>query len=88
MVTIYRFTADWCGPCKVMGPTIERIGEEYRDKGVNVKKINVDDNQELVAQYGVRSIPTLVFEKDGKEVDRTVGNQSYDEIVSRIKQHG
>ena len=87
MLTVYRFTADWCGPCKVMAPTIERIVEEYKGQPIMIKSINVDENRELAEQYGVRSIPTLVFEKAGQEVDRTVGNQRYEDIVSRIKQH-
>ena len=87
MLTVYRFTADWCGPCKVLAPTLEKIANEYKDQTVEIRTVNVDENQELTQKYGVRSIPTLVFEKAGQEVDRTVGNQKYEDIVSRIKQY-
>ena len=71
----------------MMAPTIEKISEEYKDLGISIQSINVDDNLEMAKQYGVKSIPTLVFEKSGKEVDRTIGNQKYEDIVSRIKLH-
>ena len=87
MLTLYRFTADWCGPCKMLAPTLEKIAHEYEGQPLEIKTINVDENQELTAKYGVRSIPTLIFEKAGQEVDRTVGNQKYEDIVSRIKQY-
>ena len=59
------FYADWCGPCKMMAPVVEEISEELQDK-VKVCKVNVDENQDLAMQYGIMSIPTLVFIKNGK----------------------
>ena len=65
------FWADWCGPCKMLGPVIEQLAGQYPD--VVVGKVNVDDEQELALRYGVMSIPTVIFFKDGKEIDRKVG---------------
>ena len=65
------FWADWCGPCRMLGPVIEQLAGQYPD--VVVGKVNVDDEQELALRYGVMSIPTVIFFKDGKEIDRKVG---------------
>ena len=65
------FWADWCGPCRMLGPVIEQLAARYPD--VVVGKVNVDDEQELALRYGVMSIPTVIFFKDGKEIDRKVG---------------
>jgi len=66
------FWADWCGPCKMLAPVIEGLGDEYEGKAI-VGKINVDEEQELAIRYGVMSIPTVIFFKDGEEVARKVG---------------
>lgn len=65
------FWAPWCGPCKMLGPIIEQFAEET--EGVTIAKVNVDDEQELAMEFGVMSIPTVIFFKDGKEVTRKVG---------------
>lgn len=69
------FWATWCGPCKMVAPVIEEIGKKYDGKAV-VAKVDVDENQGLAAKYGVMSIPTVIFFKNGKEVARKVGVQS------------
>jgi len=66
------FWADWCGPCKMLAPVIEGLGDEYEGKAI-VGKVNVDEEQELAIRYGVMSIPTVIFFKDGEEVARKVG---------------
>lgn len=66
------FWASWCGPCRMLGPVVEKLAEEYEGKAV-IGKINVDEQQELAVRYGVMSIPTVIFFKDGKEIDRKVG---------------
>ena len=66
------FWADWCGPCKMLGPVIDGLAAQYAGKAV-VGKVNVDEEQELAIRYGVMSIPTVIFFKDGKEIDRKVG---------------
>ena len=63
------FWADWCGPCKMLAPLIESLDKEYEGR-VTVGKVNVDDEQELAIRYGVMSIPTVIFFKDGQEIDR------------------
>ncbi|MCL7752398.1 thioredoxin [Polaribacter sp. Z022] len=66
------FYADWCGPCRTLLPTIHKLADELKDH-VAIKKINVDNNQELAAKFGIRNIPTLVFIKDGKAVEKHTG---------------
>ena len=66
------FWADWCGPCKMLAPLVENLDKEYEGR-VTVGKVNVDDEQELAIRYGVMSIPTVIFFKDGQEIDRKVG---------------
>ena len=66
------FWADWCGPCKMLAPVIEGLGDDYEGRAV-VGKINVDEEQELAIRYGVMSIPTVIFFKDGEEIARKVG---------------
>ncbi len=66
------FWAEWCGPCRMVGPIIEDISKEYEDKAV-VGKLDVDANQEFAAKYGVRNIPTVLIFKDGEIVGRQVG---------------
>ena len=78
------FWAPWCGPCKMIGPTIEEIAEEYSDK-LKVGKCNVDENQDLVKDYDVQSIPTLILFKDGKEVNKTMGAAPKERIINMFK---
>jgi thioredoxin 1 len=68
------FWAPWCGPCRMVSPVVENLADENQGK-INVGKINVDENQNLAIQYGIRSIPTLAFFKGGAEVKRIVGAQ-------------
>ena len=66
------FWAAWCGPCRMLAPMVDDLAEKYAGKVV-VGKVNVDEEQELAIRYGVMSIPTVIFFKDGKEIDRKVG---------------
>jgi len=68
------FWADWCGPCRMLAPVIDKLAEKY-DGWVAVGKVNVDEQAELAARYGVQSIPTVIFFKGGQEAARTVGVQ-------------
>ncbi|MDG4894606.1 MULTISPECIES: thioredoxin [unclassified Mesorhizobium] len=69
---VVDFWAEWCGPCKMIGPSLEEIARELGSK-VKVAKLNIDENPELAAQYGVRSIPTLMIFKGGEVADMKVG---------------
>ena len=77
------FWAEWCGPCRMVGPVVEEIAQEYGDKAV-IGKVNVDEAPNLSAKFGVRSIPMLVFMKDGAAKDSVVGVQSKDALMKRL----
>lgn len=80
------FWAEWCGPCRMVGPVIEEISNDYTDKAV-IAKLDVDSNQEFAAKYGVRNIPTVLFFKDGEMVERKVGvapKDNYTEILEKL----
>jgi len=66
------FWAEWCGPCRMVGPIVEEIAGEYEGKAI-VGKVDVDSNQEIASRYGIRNIPTLIFLKNGELVDKSVG---------------
>jgi len=80
------FWAAWCGPCRMVGPIIEQISEEYTDKAV-VGKLDVDANQEFAAKYGVRNIPTVLIFQNGEVVGRQVGvapKDAYTEAIDSL----
>jgi len=80
------FWAEWCGPCKALGPKLEEIAGEMGNKVV-IAKMNVDENPGMPAKYGVRGIPTLILFKDGKEVDQIVGNHPKENILALLQKH-
>ncbi len=80
------FWATWCGPCRVLSPTVDEIDAEYSGKVV-VAKCNVDDADEIAMKYRVMSIPTLLYFKNGQLVDKTVGLVPKEEIVERHSKH-
>jgi len=71
-VAVVDFWAEWCGPCKLVGPIIDELSHEYEGKAI-IGKLDVDNNPQVSMQFGIRSIPTLLFIKDGKVVDKHVG---------------
>lgn len=79
---ILDFYADWCGPCRMVGPIISEIASERND--IKVGKVNVDEQPALAAQFGVMSIPMLVVIKDGKVVNSSVGAKPKDEILAML----
>ena len=82
-ITLVDFYADWCGPCRMLAPIIDKISEDYKDK-INVVKVNVDNVREVAIRYGIQSIPTVILIKDGSAVKMNVGFISYDEIKEMI----
>ena len=85
-VTLVDFYATWCGPCKMLAPFIEEIADEYEEK-VKVCKVDVDNVEVLAYKYNVRSIPTLMYFKDGKLKDINVGFQDKASIVNVLKKY-
>lgn len=79
------FWAPWCGPCKMLGPVIDGLADELSGKAV-VGKVNIDDEPDLAAKYGVVTIPTIILFKDGQEVNRLVGVQSKLTLTQMVEQ--
>lgn len=77
------FWADWCGPCRMMSPVIDKIAEEMGDK-VKVCKVNVDENHELAEKYEIMTIPAFIIVKNGAETGRTIGVQPKEDILKLI----
>jgi thioredoxin 1 len=79
---LLQFSADWCAPCKAMGPTIEQFKKRSE---VTYQKVNVDTDNKLAQKYGVRNIPCFIVLKDGIAVGRQVGTQSVDQLLELVK---
>ncbi len=86
-VTMVDFWAAWCGPCRMVAPIVEELAEEYADEGLTVGKLDVDQNPRLTIQFGVRSIPSVLFFKDGKHVDTVVGAVPRPTLEAKVKEH-
>lgn len=84
-LVLVDFYADWCMPCKMLSPILEELSEEIDD--VKIVKVNTDKNQELASSFGVMSIPTLLFVKDGKVIDTLVGMRPKEELEQVIKSY-
>ena len=77
------FWAPWCGPCRMVSPIVEELAEEYGDKA-SFAKVNVDENQKMAARYGIRSIPTLLFFKEGKPMHQVIGFSPKKELKRQL----
>lgn len=79
------FWAPWCGPCKMIGPIIEEFAKEY-EKKIKIGKINIDEDTKIATQFGIMSIPTLIFFKKGKAVDQLVGALNKHDLKKKIEE--
>ena len=82
---VLDFWATWCGPCKMLSPVLDELAAEYSDR-VRFCKVNVDDELELSARFGIASIPTLIFFKNGEILKKTVGYREKDELEETLKE--
>jgi len=78
------FWAEWCGPCKMIGPILDELAEEYQGR-VKIVKVNIDDEQALAAEYGVRAVPTLLLFSQGQVADQIVGLRSKRDLKSSFE---
>ena len=85
-LSVVDFWAEWCGPCRAIGPVIEELATEYTGK-VNIGKVNVDENPQVSMNYGITSIPAILFIKNGEVVDKLVGVQPKGNFVKKIQSH-
>lgn len=81
---VLDFWAPWCGPCRVLGPIIEALSIDEVNKDIVIGKVNVDENQELGAKYAVRSLPTVLFIKNGEVVDKLIGAVAQNVLQDKI----
>ncbi|MBR1889379.1 MAG: thioredoxin [Alloprevotella sp.] len=81
---IIDFSATWCGPCRMMAPIISELSDIYAEK-IIVGKVDVDENPDICAKYGIRNIPTILFFKNGEVVDKVVGAQPKSELEKRAE---
>jgi thioredoxin 1 len=86
-LAVVDFWAEWCGPCRIIAPLLEQLSQEYAEKGLKVAKLDVDANQQTAMRFNVRSIPTVMFFKNGKHVDTVVGAVPKAHLSGKITQH-
>jgi thioredoxin 1 len=85
-LTVVDFWAQWCGPCLAIGPTIEALAKEYEGKA-NIGKLNVDENPNISMQYGITSIPCILYIKNGQVVDKQLGAAPRNVFEKKLQQH-
>jgi len=86
-LALVDFWAEWCGPCRMVGPVVEQLAGEYADQGVIVGKLDVDANPRVTSRFGIRSIPAILFFKDGQHVDTVVGAVPKAHLEKKIQEH-
>ncbi|SEA52815.1 thioredoxin [Arachidicoccus rhizosphaerae] len=85
-LTVVDFWAEWCGPCRAIGPVVEELAKEY-DGQVKIGKLNVDNNPDVSVKYGITSIPAILFIKNGEVVDKQIGAVPKSVLDQKIKAH-
>ncbi|MBI4541041.1 MAG: thioredoxin [Gemmatimonadetes bacterium] len=86
-LVIVDFWAEWCGPCRIVSPIVEQLAGEYHDRGVRVAKLDVDDNPKVSSRFSIRSIPSILFFKDGEHVDTVIGAVPKGYLERKILEH-
>ncbi|MGM0125103.1 thioredoxin [Enterococcus sp. AZ194] len=86
-LVLIDFWATWCGPCRMQAPILEQLNEEYDDGELKIVKMDVDENPETPASFGVMSIPTLLLKKDGEVVEKLIGVHSKDQLQALVAKH-
>lgn len=81
---VVDFWAEWCGPCRIIGPSIEELSLEYKGR-VEIGKVNVDDNPEAASMFGIRNIPTVLFFKNGQVVDKQIGAVAKAQLAAKVE---
>ena len=82
-ISLVDFWAPWCGPCRMLSPVIDDLAKEFDGKA-NICKVNTDEQQDLAVKYGVRSVPTILFMKNGEVIDQVIGAQSKQALADKI----
>lgn len=85
-VVLIDFFATWCGPCRMLSPILEEVGEDFGEK-IKIYKIDVDEDEKLARSFGIMSIPTMIFFKNGTQVDKHIGLLNKDAICDIIKKY-
>lgn len=85
-LSVVDFWAEWCGPCRAIGPVIDELSKDYEGK-VNIGKVNVDNNSKISSEYGITSIPAILFIKNGQVVDKQIGATAKNVLDKKIQAH-
>lgn len=84
-ITLVDFYASWCGPCRVLGPIVDKLAEENTDEDIAIMKLNTEENSESVSKYSIRNLPTILIFKEGKVVEKLIGLQSKEVLKEKLK---